>query len=370
MTEVINILFLIPCMGDGGIESMIISWIRALNSEKYHVDVFTQRITSNKTRDKLEELGVTIYSSECRNRNILVKRKFYKSILKLKKYTIVHLHTCFAPEFILLKWSKDSKIKIRIAHGHNAFEHKNIKDILVQKAAHPFMRYYATEYVGCSDQAAIEILGKKGIKAESYRKINNSIDTDKLRFSHFNRKKVRSDLGIEEKYVIGHVGRMTEQKNHSFLLDIFKQCLEIKPNAILMLIGDGELRNQIEMKAQRLAIKDKIIFVGVTSEVAQYLSAMDHFLFPSIYEGFSVALLEAQCNGLGCTVSSEIVQEAVILSTTHIISLNESPQKWAVTVCENRQIWNRSNAADIIKDNGYDIKDNNLNDYYQMLLRG
>ena len=368
--EIINILFLIPCIGDGGIESMVISWIMSLDPEKYHVDVFTQHIVSSKTKNKLESMGTIIYSSECRKRNIRIKKEFYKKILKEKKYTIVHLHTCFAPEFMLLKWSKESDVRIRIAHGHNALEHKTLKEILIQKISHPFMRYYATEYCGCTDKAAVEILGKKGRESKHYQRINNSIDTDKLRFSQEDRNKIRSDLGIEDKYVLGHIGRMTKQKNHLFLLDIFHECQNLRQNTVLLLIGDGELRAQIEKKAQRLGIIEKIIFVGITNKIPQYLSAMDHFLFPSLYEGFSIALLEAQCSGLTCTVSSEIIHESLILNTARSVKLDEDVKVWAEIVCSSKNLSNRELAANIIKEKGYDIADNDLNNYYQNILRG
>ncbi len=367
--DIVNILYLIPCVGDGGIEAMIISWISTLNARRFRVDVFTQRITSQKTKKRLELLGAKVYSSECRNRNFKMKHDALINILRSKNYSIIHLHTCFSLEFFLLKWAYKEGIKIRIVHGHNVLENKHCKDIIIQKISQPFMRWYATEYLGCTDQAAIEILGKKGIKSTHYRRINNSIDTKRTEFSELDRNKIRSDLNLWDTYIIGHVGRMTEQKNHVFLLEIFAECLKMRENSILMLIGDGELKQHIHERAVQLGIEKKIIFIGVVSNVPLYLSAMDHFLFPSLYEGFSIALLEAQCNGLICTVSSEIVQEAIILDTTVPVSLAESAKKWAQIICNDRTIDNRHEAAKIIRDSGYDIKDNDLNDYYEKLLR-
>lgn len=363
----IKILYIVPEIGDGGIETMIYDWMSSIDNSLFAIDLLTQKITSQRMLQKIKTLGCSVYCINSRNRNVLKNCRYITDLLKISNYDMVHMHTCFAPEFYFLLCAKKCNVGVRIIHGHNVITNKNFKDYMINRLSVPFMRKFATHYLACSDDAGIEIVGVKGIKSNKYEKIINGIDTNKFSFNPQMRINMRFKLKLEDKYVIGNIGRLTDQKNQIFLLDIFKEVVKYIPNAVLIIIGDGELKNDLISKSKELGILEKVLFVGIVDNVQDYLSAMDHFVFPSKYEGFGLALLEAQANGLACTVSDRIVKDAIVLDTTNTLGLDIPTEEWAKSI-RNNYATKRENAAEIIRNRGYDIKDNNLNNFYIKII--
>ena len=206
--------------------------------------------------------------------------------------------------------------------------YKGIRNIL-----HRFNRIlvekYATDFWACSQSAGKWFYNKKILNSNSYKVINNAIDTNKYKFDSAQRSVIRKKYNIKDSDIlIGHVGRFTPQKNHERLLEIFKELLEENNNYKLILIGDGELREKIENKADEYKIRDKIVFTGIVSDVYNYYSAMDLFLFPSIHEGLSVVAVEVQASGLPI-VASDVMGDSVKVSDLYFtLNLNESNEKW------------------------------------------
>lgn len=171
--------------------------------------------------------------------------------------------------------------------------------------------------------------------------------------------------------VIGHIGRFEKPKNHIFLVNVFENVLRYS-DAMLLLIGDGSLKSEIERIVMNKGIEDKVIFLGAQSQVAPYLSAMDCFAFPSLFEGLGIVLIEAQANGLKCFVSDTIPEETNISPLINRLSLSDSPNEWAKAIVNNSfTISDRDKFADQVIVSGYDIKETaeQLQNLYLSLYR-
>ena len=183
----------------------------------------------------------------------------------------------------------------------------------------------STKLIACSTQA-----GRALFNNSDFEIMPNGIDFKKFKYDLSKRNKVRKDLKINEKIkVIGHVGRLNEAKNHLFLLDVFFEYLKINPNSVLVLIGDGEKKKQIVQKIKKMGINSKVVLLGSRFDVNNLINSFDVVVFPSIYEGLPLSLLELQANGLQCIVSDIVSKEVAITKCITYMSLNDSPKKWA-----------------------------------------
>jgi len=251
-----------------------------------------------------------------------------------------------------LKAAKKNNVPVRIAHSHNSNQDKNLK-YLVKLYYKRKIKNFSTDLFACGKEA-----GDWMFSGEKYQVIHNAIDSNLYICNIEQRKKVRIEWNIpEDVFLIGHVGRFNAVKNHSFLLDIFTALKKVKEESMLVLVGDGELREKMEKKAAELGIADSVIFTGVRSDVADIMKAMDCFVFPSLYEGLPVTLIEAQAAGLPCVVSENVSNECDKTGLVERVSLKESKDIWAKCIL-NQIGFNRQNTNEMIKKAGYDINVN------------
>ena len=216
------------------------------------------------------------------------------------------------------------------------------------------MLRYVDFYLGCSESAAQYLFPKSIVKSHNYKVVTNGINLDKYVFNKEIRKEYREKNGLSDKFVVGHVGRFNEQKNHTFLLDIFAEILKIKENAVLLLIGEGELYDEVKQKAKVLGISENVVFYGKTSEVYNLMQAMDVFVFPSLFEGLPVAGVEAQAADLPFFMSDTITKELQMTDHCVYLPLQDS-KKWAETVCAESEMMVRRDTRKELRANGYDI---------------
>ena len=198
-----------------------------------------------------------------------------------------------------------------------------------------------------------------------FRVIPNAIDLRAFAFDNQKRKTVRQNLGIgEDDFVIGHIGRFTPQKNHAFLLDVFAEVTKRKPNAKLLLLGDGELRRYVEDKAEKMQLQDRVIFLGARKDVADIINAFDVFVFPSTYEGLGIVLIEAQANGLYSVCSGVVPNQAILTAYVKKLSLYDDASVWAGHVLNVDSM--RNDAGDALVRAGFDIRSaaKNLQEFY------
>ncbi len=344
----IRILHVVTFMGRGGLETMLMNYYRNIDRTKIQFDFLVHRDFRADYDDEIESLGGIIHRIP---RLVPWSPNYRKALNDFFKthpeYRIVHVHQdCLSS--IICKAAKKCRVPVRIAHSHNNNQQKNLKYPikLFYKKKIP---KYATFLMSCSYNAGRWMFGNR-----NFLVIPNAINTAKFKYSAETACRIKACLNIDESsLVIGHVGRMEPQKNHSFLVDIFYN-LQKKVDAKLLLVGDGYLRQTIENKVKSLEIDDKVIFAGLTDKVYEFLQAMDVFVFPSLYEGFPVTLLEVQSSGLPCVISDRVDDVCKLTEQVHHVSLNDSIEEWIKVIisCNNKQ---RSVYSDIIAEKGYDI---------------
>lgn len=273
-----------------------------------------------------------------------------KKIINDGAYDIVHANGGYYSFFDVYA-AKKCGVKTRIAHSHEAFVPEKIVKKIERKFFAFLTKIVATDLYACGSDAAAWMWGRC-LKKEKIHIMRNGIDLKKFVFSSKFREEYRSQLNLCDKYVVGCVARFAFQKNHERLIEIFKEISLKNENAVLLLVGNGELEDNIRKKVCLLGIKNKVVFLGTRNDVNKLLSAMDVFLLPSRYEGIGIVFVEAQANGLPVVTSSEITHEADC-GFMKFVSLKDDNRKWVDAVeLAKRQF---GDVSKIIADCGYDI---------------
>ena len=352
MEQPIRILHVVTYMGRGGLETMIMNYYRHIDRTKVQFDFLTHRDFHADYDDEIASLGGRIYHLP---KLVPWSRHYHRALDTFfeehPEYKIVHVHQdCLSS--VILKAAKKHGVPIRIAHSHSSSQDKNLKYLIKLYYKQQIPRY-ATQLFACGKEAGDWMLG-----GASYRIVNNAIDTKRYAHNAEKRKQMRKELSVaEDAFVIGHVGRFNAVKNHTFLLDIFTPTKEREQKAVLLLVGDGDLRAEMEQKAAALGISSHVIFTGIRSDVPDLLQAMDCFVFPSLYEGIPVTMVEAQAAGLPCIVSDGVPVECDKTGLIKHIPLSASPAHWVEEILKTQSHARRNTSEQIIQA-GYDIETN------------
>jgi glycosyltransferase involved in cell wall biosynthesis len=342
-------------MNRGGAEAMIMNLYRNIDREKVQFDFVENSQEEGIYENEILSLGGRIFHCPKFNGNVLSYMNWWNQFFDEhnNEYSFVHGHIG-STAAMYLSSAKRHGIKT-IAHSHNTYTKQfSLGQFRYQVMSYP-TRFIADYFFACSEEAGISRYGNK----VSFRVIRNAIDTELYKYTADSRKTIFAELQINpEATVFGHVGRFNDQKNHYFLLDIFKEIHEIDKDAVLLLAGDGPLRSAAEKKAEDLGISRHVKFLGVREDIPALMSCMDVMIFPSLYEGLPVTLVEAQCSGLRCLISDRISEESVLtndLITFMTLELDSS--EWAKRAVELSR-YSRHSYQKKISEAGYDIKEN------------
>ena len=294
----------------GGVESVIMNYYRHIDRSKIQFDFICDEDSTNIPYDEIEKLGGKVIL--CPPYQKLPKYlKFLKQLFREKKYRIVHSNINTLSVFPLYA-AKKAGVPVRIAHSHSTSNPREWKKNLMKNALRPFSKVWATEYFACSELAGRYLFGDKTFESGKVKIIRNAIDVEKFEFDPEARKKLRKQIGIADSdFVIGHIGRFVEQKNHRFLIDVFAEVKKKKKNAKLVLVGQGPLREEIEEKVKNLGLEKDVFFLGQRRDTNKLYSVFDVFCLPSLYEGLPVVGVEAQANGVPCVFSDRITKETI-----------------------------------------------------------
>ncbi|MGL5352901.1 MAG: glycosyltransferase, partial [Clostridium sp.] len=220
-------------------------------------------------------------------------------------------------------------IKVRISHAHTTSDSNValIKKIYIW-VMRSIIRLFSTKYLACSDNAGKYLFGNNIVNNKKYEKLPNYIDYDK--FINCNSGSIREELGIsEDDIVVGHVGRFIAAKNHKFIIDIIANMVQENNKVKCILVGNGDLDNEIRKKVKDLGLEEKIHFLGIRNDIEKIVKDLDLFILPSIYEGLGLVLLEAQSAGIPCLVSEAIQPEADLnIGLVSSLKLSDSVDVW------------------------------------------
>lgn len=359
--EPVRILHVVTYMGRGGLETMIMNYYRHMNRSKVQFDFLVHREFEADYDQEIRTLGGKIYHLPRLNPFSLTYQREIDSFFKqhASEYQIVHSHLdCMAG--IPLKYAKKYDVPVRIAHAHNSNQTKDKKYLLKLLFKKNITRY-ANHLYACGEEAGHWMFG-----TDKFTVLNNAIDASIYRYNPEKALKIREELKIADKtLVIGHVGRFAEAKNHRFIVRAFETFLKYETNAKLLLVGDGELRTEIEKMVSVSGIEDSVIFTGVRSDVADLLQAMDVFLFPSIHEGLPVSIVEAQAAGLPCLISDKVPIECKKTNLVYQLKLEDEISVWVKKILEVSKTV-RKDTSEAIRTAGFDVCTNakNLQDFY------
>lgn len=361
MNSPLRVLFFIDRLRLGGIQMLAYDILMHNDPSKMVIEILNlddgEQYPLTQT---LKDMGVTIHLLKgAWMHSPLDLPHYYRAVdtffAQHHDYDVVHMHSSSKNYYILqcaAKWG----IPVRVAHSHNTgFQSHNPLTIAMGNLMMKPMRRYATHWVGCSKLACEWLFGQGCVERGEAQVILNGIDSSLFVYDPQVRQEVRKTLGVEDKFVIGHVGRFAHQKNHTFLLDIFAEVAKRRDDAVLVLIGIGELMEAMQQKAAKLGIADKVIFAGFRDDRNRYMQAMDSFLFPSLHEGLSVVLIEAQASGMPVFTSDSTTTETKYSPYMHFLSLQQSAAEWADRIIEQGSVERRDMTATIYEA-GFDIR--------------
>lgn len=357
----IKILHVVYKLARGGLGTWLIHMLRHADREKYQMDFLVHSKSPGPYDEIARELGAKIIYCPFSPYVPLKYPQYLKEITnKYGPYDIIHSHLGNAGFHLF--WASKVGIPVRIVHCHFNYlvEFNNCN--LIRKTALKISQYlmlrYATAGIAVSKLAA-PCFGPHRSSDSRWRILYCGIDLECFR-NEVDRRRIRKELGIpEDAFVLGHVGRIDHNKNHTFIMEIMAKLAELKPEARLLLIGDGHLRPEIEQQADRLGLTEKVIFLGIRSDVPRLMKGgMDVFIFPSFYEGNPLVIMEAQAAGLPCVISDVIPEEAdVVKPLVYRLSLTQPASMWAEAVLSaTTKGLTTQQSLDIVEQSPYNIK--------------
>ena len=346
----IRILQCVNNMHRAGLETMLMNYYRNIDRTRIQFDFLTHRPDRSDYDDEIEALGGRIYRApRLYPQNYPAYFAYMKQFFREHpEYRIVHSHID-AMSYLPLLAAKKSGVPVRIAHSHSTSIDRDMKYPIKQ-----FFRYRipqtATHYVACGERA-----GEFLFRGTPFSVIPNAIDMDAFFEDETVRREKREELGLGDRFAVGHIGRFSYPKNHTFLLEIFAQITKRRKDAVLLLVGTGEKENEIRRLTYENGLEQKVLFLGNRSDVAQLYQAMDVFVMPSLFEGVPLVGIEAQTAGLPCFFSEAVPQEVQITGNCVFLPLNKSPEEWANRIVEGNAI-NRESVGIALKNSKYNIR--------------
>lgn len=372
MAEAIRILHVLRSLDRGGAETMLMNLYRQLDRAKVQFDFMVHTPEEGAYEAEIRELGGKIYRVP---RYAGLNHFAYQTAWRLflashPEHRLVHGHLCGAASIYLGVANRFGRITV--AHSHSTASRGSWLEQFAKRVLQWPLRYRADYLLACSDAAGRWLFGAEALKERRYLVLKNAIDVERYAFDAARRSQMRERLELQHKFVLGHVGSFTQPKNHRFLLEVFREVRQAGEDAMLLLVGDGELRPQVEKQLADLRLSRQVILTGVVPNVQDYLQAMDVFVFPSLFEGVPLTLLEAQASGLPCVISRAVNRESDVTGLLDFIPLEQSPALWAGRILRHHAGSSRRERRKEIAAAGYDVKENArwLESFYLKALAG
>ena len=326
----LRVVHIIGKMRAGGVESFVMNYYHHINRSNIQFDFIIDEDSPNlELISEINDLGGRVYivpPYQKISKYLPTLRRLFES----EGWKIVHSHMNTLSVFPL--WAaKQVGVPVRIAHSHTYLTSGDPIKNIVKKTLRIFSNMYPTHRFACGNDSGKWLFGKES----DYTVIPNAIDLERFSYNEDIRASARKELGIpDEKIVVGHVGRFMRQKNHAFLIEVFRKINMQNPSTLLILAGMGPLQNEIEELVNEYELTDKVMFLGQRSDPERLYHAFDVLVLPSHYEGFPVVAIEAQASGLPCMLSDSITKEADLVGLVTFLPLSMSSDKWAAKSLE------------------------------------
>ena len=326
--------------GSGGIESVVCGALSNMDLTDLSVDIVAAQLEEGVFRAPLEAKGVRFIQLSGSTRRLAVNHRMFRELLKKERYDVLHLNVYHALSLYYAKIAEEHGVPVRIAHAHSSglrqSPTRQLK-LFINKVSRKRYTRCATGLWACAEASAEFVFGREALKDRGFVFIPNGVDLKGFAFDPDARAKVRSELALDGRFVIGHVGRLSRQKNQEFLIDVFARIAPQAPESVLILVGsDDNRKDTLQRRAGRYGLSDRIIFHGVSDRVNELMQAMDVFVFPSLFEGLGIAAIEAQAAGLPAVCSDGVPREVAITEDIEFIPLGGPVSEWADAVMKYR----------------------------------
>lgn len=327
-----KVLQVFGSLGMGGAETMMMNVLRNLNPEKYRFDFAVSGSEVGYYEAEAEKLGCHVYHMTKRSSSLVGHHLDLARIIRENGYQIVHFHTenAFLTSMELVA-ARLGGAKRLVVHSHNTMDWRGKKLVCMHRLFRGFVYHHADVRLSCGKEAALWLYGtSKNVKV-----IPIPVDCSQFLFSQEKYELLRKQQGVEGKRVYFHAGRFNDVKNHTFLIDIFREIKKLNPESVLLLAGSGVLQEEVRKQVTDYGLAQDVIFLGDISDVPQKMILADAFVFPSKYEGFPTVVLEAQASGLPCYISDNITSDIVLTDLVKQISLQKSAAEWAEQIVQD-----------------------------------
>ena len=344
-----RVLCIVSNMDRGGAETFLMKIYRTIDTSQYQMDFCVSNTKKGYYDDEIREKGGRIFIIPPKSKNPIksffalkkvVKENAYQSVLRTSQQSLAALDLVAAKmggaETLIYRSSNAGLTGGKISSGINkifSFLPKVVPNVKIAP----------------STEAAEFVFGKRAVKQGNVLFLHNGLNYEEFKFNIEKREKIRKELGVENKRVFGHVGRLNAQKNHMFLLEVFKHIYEQDKNSVLVLIGEGELEPDIRKKIEKLSLESNVLLLGPKKKINEYLMAMDLFIFPSFFEGMPNVIIEAQATGLPCIVSDTVTQEANITGIVKYLDLDKGPAYWANFIINDQENSRKDHYEDFVE---------------------
>lgn len=327
MSAPIRVLQVFAALDSGGVSNFVMNLYREIDTEKIQFDFAMTAGEKTLYDDEVLSRGGRIFYFDTTKD---VTTNLRRILREEGPFQVVHSHVFFYSGQVLAE-AKKAKVPIRIAHAHNAHtgESRSVPRIAYERGMQMLIRANATHMLGCSEKACRYVFGDKIMKDPRAAVMPDGIDCERFAFNPQVREQVRKEYGLEGKFVVGHVGHFNPAKNHEKILSVFAEVCRRRDDAALLLVGDGELEQDVRKRADELGLTDRVVFAGSHRDVERFYQAMDVFLFPSRYEGFGMAMIEAQTCGLACVASDVVPEETNADGRAVYLPLAAKDDAWA-----------------------------------------
>ena len=362
----IRVLHMIGTLGIGGSQAFVMNMYRAINREEMQFDFIIDHPHLNYYIPEIEKMGGRVYQLPLFNgKNFFHVRKAWKKFFETHpEYKILHSHVRSYAS-IYLPIAREHGVKT-IIHSHATSNGKGFYAAVKAVLQFP-LRFQADCYMACSHAAGEWLFGKRICRSNKFKLIKNAINTEEFVFEEKKRTEICKEFGIDKQFVVGFLARVSEAKNPMFALDVIKHLSGIKPDSVMLFVGDGEMLSEVKKRAKELGLESRVIFTGARTDTGKLLSAMDCYILPSLWEGLGISLIEAQVSGIQCICSEAIQDEAIITENVHRLSLASGARCWADYIADLDNTNRRSDCAKNAIEAGFDVRSNA--EYMQNLYR-
>lgn len=345
---------------NSGIANVVINYYRHIDREKVQFDFLAFWEAPNNYDHEIESLGGKVYYfTQPGLKTYFKSKKELEQFVSAHKgeYDVIHCHEILISKMVF-KTARKYGNPVCISHSHNS----RLSDGLIKKIRNRIiitgLSKKSNYCFACSKDAAVKAFGKKILKSKKYCLIYNAINLEKFRFLQSEREQIREELGLGNSLVLGNVGRLCYQKNQSFAVEVLREVIRERGDVKLLLVGEGPDKDNLIKRIEKYDMMDNVVFTGIRHDIPQLLSAMDYFVFPSIYEGLGIALVEAQTNGLLSVCFDDLPEEVFLTDLIKGFDKNESASEWAKWILQtSKQSIDRQKGYIQVKQKNFDIKD-------------